>query len=128
MTSRNLSDKPVGVIGAGNFGSAIANILSSQCKVLLYARDAGVVEHIVATRENRGHVFNENITPTNDMEYLAKTCDVLFPIVPAAHFRGMMKNLSAFLHPYHILIHGTKGFDLRIPDGQKLETMKVFNR
>ena len=43
---RNLSDKPVGVIGAGNFGSAIANILSYQTKVLLYARDAKVVQHI----------------------------------------------------------------------------------
>ena len=128
MTLRNLSDKPVGVIGAGNFGSAIANILSSQTKVLLYARDEEVVKHIQEKRENRGHTFNENVTPTNDMAYLAKNCDIIFPIVPSAHFRGMMKNLSPHLHPYHILIHGTKGFDIRLPEGQTIETMKVLSR
>lgn len=128
MTLRNLSEKPVGVIGAGNFGSAIANILSSQTKVLLYARDEEVVKHIQEKRENRGHSFNENVTPINDMAYLAKHCDIIFPIVPSAHFRGMMKNLSPHLHPYHILIHGTKGFDMRLPEGQTIESMKLLSR
>lgn len=128
MPLRNLSEKPVGVIGAGNFGSAIANILSSQTKVLLYARDEEVVKHIQEKKENRGHTFNENVTPTNDMAYLAKHCDIIFPIVPSAHFRGMMKNLSPHLHPYHILIHGTKGFDIQLPEGQTIETMKVLSR
>lgn len=128
MTSRNLSDKPVGVIGAGNFGSAIANILSSQTKVLLYARDEKVVAHIREKKENRGHTLNDNVTPTNDMAFLAKNCDVIFPIVPSAHFRGMMKNLSPHLHPYHILIHGTKGFDIQLPEGQTIESMKLLSR
>lgn len=128
MTSKNLSKKPVGVIGAGNFGSAIANILSDQTKVLLYARDEGVVKHILEKRENRGHTFNENVTPTNDLEYLAQHCDVIFPVVPSAHFRDMMKTLSPQLHPYHILIHGTKGFDLTLPDGKTLNDMKMLTR
>ncbi|HEY5691407.1 MAG TPA: NAD(P)H-dependent glycerol-3-phosphate dehydrogenase [Cyclobacteriaceae bacterium] len=128
MTSKNLSDKPVGVIGAGNFGSAIANILSFQTKVLLYARDEQVVQHILKNKENRGHAFNDNVTPTNDLEYLAKHCDIIFPIVPAAHFRGMMKNLSPHLHPYHILIHGTKGFDIQLPEGKPIENMKLLSR
>jgi len=128
MTLRNLSEKPVGVIGAGNFGSAIANILSSQTKVLLYARDEKIVNHILDKRENRGHTFNANVTPTNDLALLASQCDVIFPIVPSAHFRGMMKTLSPYLHPYHILIHGTKGFDLKIPEGQTLENIKTLSR
>lgn len=128
MTSRSLSDKPVGVIGAGNFGSAIANILAAQTKVILYARDKQVIQHILEKRENRGHVFHDNITPTNDLEFLAKQCDVIFPIVPAAHFRSMMKTISPYLHPYHILIHGTKGFDIKLKEGQTLETVKTLNR
>ncbi len=128
MTSKNLSDKPVGVIGAGNFGSAIANILSSQTKVLLYARDPKVVEHIKATRENRGHSFSDNVTPTNDIAQLAGECDILFPIVPSAHFRAMMKTLSPYLHPYHIMIHGTKGFDIKLPEGKTVESMKSLSR
>ncbi len=128
MTLRNLSEKPVGVIGAGNFGSAIANILSSQTNVLLYARDPNIVQHIRGNKENRGHSFNDRVTPTSDMAQLARECDVIFPIVPSAHFRAMMKTLSPFLHPYHMLIHGTKGFDLMLPPGQTLETSKVLNR
>ncbi len=128
MTSRSLSDKPVGVIGAGNFGSAIANILAAQTKVILYARDEQVVQHILEKRENRGHVLHDNITPTHDLEFLAKQCDVIFPIVPAAHFRSMMKAISPYLHPYHILIHGTKGFDIKLKEGQRLETVKTLSR
>ena len=128
MTSKSLSDKPVGVIGAGNFGSVIANILALQRKVLVYARDEKVVKKIQDTRENRGHKMNKNIVPTGDLAYLASECDVLFPIVPSAHFREMMKKLAPHLRPYHILIHGTKGFDIKLPKGESIETVKTLNR
>ena len=130
MTLKSLSeDKPVGVIGAGNFGSAVANLLAAKRrKVLLYARDESVVHHINDRREHRGHRMHENILPVNDLEHLAESCDVIFPIVPSAHFRTMMQELSEFLHPYHILIHGTKGFDIRLPEGETIHTMKTLHR
>ncbi|MDZ4714613.1 MAG: NAD(P)H-dependent glycerol-3-phosphate dehydrogenase [Cytophagales bacterium] len=128
MTSKSSSDKPVGVIGAGNFGSVIANILANNRKVLLYARDEKVVSTILKTRKNRGHEMHPNVTPTDDLESLARQCDVIFPIVPSAHFRAMMKKLSPYLHPYHILIHGTKGFDLQLPKGETIETVKTLSR
>jgi glycerol-3-phosphate dehydrogenase (NAD(P)+) len=111
MTSKSLSDndKPIGVIGAGNFGSVVANLLARQKKVLLYARDENVVRQIVNTRINRGHVIHSNVTPTDDLGFLARECDVIFPIIPSEHFRSLLKQLSPHLHPYHILIHGTKG-------------------
>ena len=129
MTSRSLSeDKPVGVIGAGNFGSAVANLLAPQRKVLLYARDGEVIERIRATGENRGHKMHPNVEPVDDMQRVAEQCDVLFPIVPSAHFRSMMKRLSDYLHPYHILIHGTKGFDIRLTEGETIEEVKALDR
>jgi glycerol-3-phosphate dehydrogenase (NAD(P)+) len=130
MTSRSLSDKdkPVGVIGAGNFGSVIANLLAQRRKVLLYARDKKVVAHILATKENRGYKMLDNIIPTHDLSMIADQCDVIFPIVPSAHFRSMMKELSPYLHPYHLLIHGTKGFDLSLPEGETINTVKELNR
>lgn len=128
MTSKNLSDKPVGVIGAGNFGSAIANILARNRRVLLYARDEKVIKQILDKRENRGHKMHKQVMPTNDLGYLASQCDVIFPMVPSAHFRTMMKKLSPFLHPYHILIHGTKGFDITLPKGETIESVTTLNR
>lgn len=128
MTSKSSSNKPIGVIGAGNFGSVIANIIARNRKVLLYARDEKVVKRILDNRENRGHKMSKLVIPTNDMEYLASQCDVIFPIVPSEHFRKMMKKLSPYLHPYHILIHGTKGLDITLPKGQTIETVTQLNR
>ena len=128
MTLKESSEKPVGVIGAGNFGTAIANILAMNRNVLLYARDEKVIKHMLEKREHLGYKIQKQITPTNSLEYLANQCEVIFPIVPSLHFRSMMKNLSPFLHPYHVLIHGTKGFDVLLPKGETTESMKTLNR
>ncbi len=130
MTSRSLSenDKPVGVIGAGNFGSVVANLLARQRKVLLHARDEEVIQRMLQTRENRGHKMHANVVPTSDLAWIADQCDVIFPIVPSAHFRSMMKQLSPHIHPYHILIHGTKGFDVTLPEGQTIDSMPTLDR
>ena len=129
MTSRNLSDdRPVGVIGAGNFGSTVANLLAHHRNVLLYARDEKVIKRILEKGENRGHKMSKHITPTNDLRYLAEQCEIIFPIVPSAHFRSMMKKLSPYLHPYHILIHGTKGLDITLPHGETIESVKKLSR
>jgi glycerol-3-phosphate dehydrogenase (NAD(P)+) len=129
MTLKNLSnEKPVGVIGAGNFGSAVSNLLAVHRNVLLYVRDEKTMARILEKRENRGHKMKKNITPVNDLAVLARECDIIFPIVPSSHFRSMMRKLSPHLHPYHILIHGTKGFDISLPKGQELEKVHRLNR
>ncbi|HEX5172230.1 MAG TPA: NAD(P)H-dependent glycerol-3-phosphate dehydrogenase [Cyclobacteriaceae bacterium] len=129
MTSRSSSDaKPVGVIGAGNFGSAVANLLARHSEVLLYARDEKVISRIRENRENRGHKMHKNVVPTNNLAQIAKDCEVIFPIIPSEHFRAMMKKLSPHLHPYHVLIHGTKGFDITLPKSQKLDSIMKLDR
>lgn len=129
MTSRSSSDnRPIGVIGAGNFGSAVANLLARHNPVLLYARDEKIVHKIQEKRENRGHKMHKNITPTDSLLRVSKECEVIFPIIPSEHFRSMMKKLSPYLHPYHVLIHGTKGFDINLPKSQTLETITKLDR
>ncbi len=128
MTSNSLSEKPVGVIGAGNFGTVIANILAINKNVLLFARDHKTVDHINNTRENRGHPIASNVRAVNDLALVARECDVIFPMVPSVHFRAMIKNLAPHLQPYHILIHGTKGFDVTLPQGKTVETVETLNR
>lgn len=128
MTLSSTSDKPVGVIGAGNFGTVIANILAINRKVLLYARNEQVVASMRASRQHKGYPLHPQVEPTHDMAQLASHCDVIFPIVPSAHFRAMMKQLSPYLHPYHILIHGTKGFDISLPEGQTIESIAKLTR
>ncbi|MFT7232396.1 MAG: glycerol-3-phosphate dehydrogenase (NAD(P)+) [Cyclobacteriaceae bacterium] len=112
MDSTSASDhKKVGVVGAGSFGTAIANILAEKNPVILYSHRKERAEEISKTRKSAGQDLNSNIEITNDIEKIGKDCDVIFPIVPSANFRLMIRELSPFLKPYHILIHGTKGFD-----------------
>lgn len=128
MTSRNLSNKPIGVIGAGSFGSVVANMLALNKKVILYARDEKVVKKIIEKQKVKGHTIHRNVEPTDDISYVAANCDVIFPIVSSSGFRSMMRQLSPHLHPYHILIHGTKGLDIKLPKGETLQTIKSLHR
>jgi len=106
-------EKYVGVLGAGSFGTVIANILAENNMVLLYARRPEVIEEMRTTRKRGGYHLHQNVVPVDELEYLAKTCQVIFPIVSSAGFRNSMIDLAPFLKPYHILIHGTKGLDVR---------------
>ncbi|EMR01582.1 NAD(P)H-dependent glycerol-3-phosphate dehydrogenase [Cesiribacter andamanensis] len=113
----NKGVKAIGVIGAGSFGLAMANMLAEKNDVLLYARRLESVTHIEAHDSYKGKSLHSRIRATNNMEELASRCNVIFPIVPAANFRSMMRELAPYLHPYHILIHGTKGLDMCLPKG-----------
>ncbi|GHN03149.1 glycerol-3-phosphate dehydrogenase [NAD(P)+] [Cytophagales bacterium WSM2-2] len=128
MISNNSSEKPVGVIGAGNFGTVIANMLAQNRKVLLYARDPEMVKRINSKKEHRGYPVHDQVEAVNDLAILGHECEVIFPMVPSSGFRAMMKQLAPYLHPYHMLIHGTKGFDITLPKGETIETAKRFDR
>lgn len=128
MDLSNSSEKPVGVIGAGNFGSVIANMLAESRRVMLYTRYPERAAQIRSTRKSRGIDLHSDIEITTDLAALAKSCDILFPIVPSSVFRSMMKELAPHLRPYHLLIHGTKGLDLKLPQGETLASMKVLDR
>lgn len=104
--------KLVGVIGSGSFGTTIAKVLSHNVDVLVYSRKAEKVRHINETHEHMGVALSPRIVATDDISEVAARCSLIYPIVPSSSFRGMMRHLSPYLKPSHILIHGTKGFDI----------------
>jgi glycerol-3-phosphate dehydrogenase (NAD(P)+) len=109
MDSANTSNKKVGVIGAGSFGTAVANLLAENNQVLIYSRNEDVARQIAEKREHRGHIIHENVTVTTTLSDIAEQCDLIFPIVPSDNFGKMLDELAPLLRPYHIMIHGTKG-------------------
>ncbi len=111
-THKNHSGRPVGVIGAGSFGLAMANMLARKSDVILYARRPEAVEYISSHESYKGKPLHNRISATNNLQELVEACSVIFPIVPANNFRQMMKQMAPHLHPYHIIIHGTKGLDI----------------
>lgn len=111
-----MSRQAVGVIGAGSFGTAVANILANNSDVLLYVRTAEKAAQIAREKVSSGRKLAPNVRTTNSLEEVAQACNTIFPIVPSNGFRELMKQFSPYLHPYHVLIHGTKGLDLTLPD------------
>ena len=109
MTS---SYNPVGVIGAGYFGTAVANLLAHNTDVLLYSRRESVVNEINTNHRHLDTDISPRVRATLDLQELAQKCTLIFPIVPSNGFRLMMRDLGVHLRPHHIVIHGTKGFDL----------------
>ena len=102
----------VGVIGTGNFGLALANLLSINREVLIYARREEIAEKINTTREHKGQVISEKVVAISDFEEITRECKLIFPIVPSSNFKEMLVQLRPFLTPEHILIHGTKGLHI----------------
>ena len=129
MGSKNTSDEIIGVIGAGSFGTAIANILAeNNARVILYIRDPEKTKRIAKERISSGQKLYENIEVTNNLEEVPQKCEVIFPMVPSANFRDMIIKLAPHLRPYHVLIHGTKGFDLFVPKKQKITANNPLTR
>lgn len=101
----------VGVIGAGSFGTAIANLLALNTDVLLFSRNANTVAAINSHRQFNGFHYHERVMATDDPMKICGECLLIFPVVPSNSFRSMVRTFSAGLRPYHQMIHGTKGFD-----------------
>lgn len=108
----NEQPETVGVIGAGSFGIAMANLLALNTRVILYARKPEQVEEINQRRFRHGVALHDNIHAINSLEELAETCQLIFPIVPSSSFRDLMRQLGPLLRPSHLLVHGTKGLDI----------------
>ncbi len=128
MSSKTSYNKTVGVIGAGSFGCAVANILAENVDVLLYARNPEVVNEIENYQTSRGITLSNRVKGTNDLETLCNSCEVIFPVVPSSNFRKMILKAAPFLKPYHVLIHGTKGFEVVLEEGQQLDALKTLRR
>ncbi len=129
MDSKSTSKEIIGVIGAGSFGTAVANILAeNSSRVLLYVRNKEKANDI----KNGGYSANQklatNISITTSLAEMAQKCETIFPMIPSANFREMMTGLSPHLRPYHVLIHGTKGFDLHVPKREKISTSNPLTR
>ncbi len=108
----------VAVIGAGSFGIAVADLLSENTRVMLYARRTEVVEAI-QRREGEYAGLSDKISTHSDLGEIARACTLIFIMVPSQSFRALMRELSPHLSPSHLIIHGTKGLDISLSPAGK---------
>ena len=120
--------KHIGVVGAGSFGTALANLLAENNEVLLYGRRQETLDNVNLKRENLGQRIHEKVKGTGNLKELTEHCDLIFPTVPSAFFREALLQMEPYLRPDHILIHGTKGFHINVDENNRKEGIKKLGR
>ena len=91
--------KTAGVIGAGAWGTALAQVAGSAgLDVLLQAREPEVVESIRARRINEaflpGIVLDDHVSVTTELADLGG-CDLILAVPPAQHMRSTLAAFAA---------------------------------
>ena len=119
----------IGIIGAGSFGTVVANLAAENAdQVLVYARSESRLANFNQHKENNGYSVADNIIATASIEEMTTKCTLLIALVPSKNFRAMMNDFSPYLDPHHIMIHGTKGVDIQLNSGEDLETVSGISR
>jgi glycerol-3-phosphate dehydrogenase (NAD(P)+) len=86
----------IGVIGAGAWGTALAQVCAARGETLLWAREPEVVEAVSRRHENEmflpGILLQPGIKATGDLADLG-ACDALLVVTPAQHMRAVLAGL-----------------------------------
>ncbi len=88
----------IGVIGAGAWGTALAQSLANSGRdVLMWARENEVVDAINKHHENKMYLkgvrLNEMIKATHDLAEMS-ACDLFLISTPAQHIRGTLQQME----------------------------------
>ncbi|MBV7255357.1 NAD(P)-dependent glycerol-3-phosphate dehydrogenase [Pacificimonas sp. WHA3] len=99
----------LGVVGAGAWGTALAQICAAGGPTRLWAREEQVAADISSLRENRtflpGIALSDAIAPTSRMADL-DDCDALLLVCPAQHLRATLSSLDAGQRPLILCCKG----------------------
>ncbi|WP_166300373.1 NAD(P)H-dependent glycerol-3-phosphate dehydrogenase [Bradyrhizobium sp. 2S1] len=106
--------KSVSVIGAGAWGTALAEVAArAGRKVTLYARNAEHAAQIQTTRVNpklAGFQLQPGIVVTSDIATAARA-DIILAVTPAQHLRAAVGHIASHLKPDTPVIACAKGIE-----------------
>ncbi|UAK24546.1 NAD(P)H-dependent glycerol-3-phosphate dehydrogenase [Sphingomonas nostoxanthinifaciens] len=101
----------IGVIGAGAWGTALAQVAAQNGEVLLWARDPALAAAIVRDRENAPYLPGIALSPrmetSADLADLA-SADALLAVAPAQHLRGILRRTPVGARPLLLCAKGVE--------------------
>jgi glycerol-3-phosphate dehydrogenase (NAD(P)+) len=105
-----------GVVGAGAWGSALADQLAKKGhQVSLWCFESEVADAIASGRVNEvylpGHALHHDVTPTTDLLGCVRGKDVVVVAVPSHHVRSIAQRIGHELGRDTLLVSASKGIE-----------------
>jgi len=132
----------IGVIGAGSWGTTLANLLAKKgLNITLWAYEEELIRALAATQENTlylpGIKLSSRIVPTGSLKDVCQHKDLILIVTPSQVVRHIMQQILPYLSPQQILINASKGIEnktlltmsevvrevLRLNDDQRLAVL-----
>ncbi|MBT7086786.1 MAG: NAD(P)H-dependent glycerol-3-phosphate dehydrogenase [Desulfobacterales bacterium] len=109
-------DTKIGVIGAGSWGTALANLLGTKgFKIDHWVFEKEVMEEIRSEKENKtflpGFILSPNLNPSNDLESVVSGKDLLLIVVPSHLMRVTISKIAHLLPKDIIIVTASKGIE-----------------
>lgn len=106
----------IGVIGAGSWGTSLANLLAKKgYQVTLWAYEAEVVEGIRTRRVNDLYLpenqLSENLQATGELAAATAGKQLVLLVPPSQVLRGVFQQLLPHLEPETLLVSASKGIE-----------------
>lgn len=105
------------MIGAGAWGTALAQVAAAGGETLLWAREPEVVEAINRDRENSiflpGVTLDPAVRATGELAELV-TCDALLVVTPAQHVRALLSALPTLGLPLILCAKGMEEATMKL--------------
>lgn len=117
MPEKNAARENIAVIGAGSWGTTLADLLAKKGHaVTLWAYEPELVLEMRESRENSlflpGYRLCDELRFTNDLEEAYSGCTMVLCVVPSQLVRRVMQNSLPFLPQGAVLVSASKGIEL----------------
>ncbi|MGD2271415.1 MAG: NAD(P)H-dependent glycerol-3-phosphate dehydrogenase [Desulfobacterales bacterium] len=109
-------DIKIGVVGAGSWGTAVANLLALKgYKIDLWVYEKEVKDQILQQRENKaflpGYSLSPNIIPSNDPAEVVLQKNLVIIVVPSHVMRDITQRIAGNVSKDAIVVSASKGIE-----------------
>ncbi len=106
----------IGVVGAGSWGTAIADLLGAKgLDVTLWAFEKEVKDQIEIDRENKiflpGILISSNVVPTNELSEAVSEKDLIVMVTPSHVMREIAIKMASFVSSDAVIVSASKGIE-----------------
>ena len=114
--SEVITNYKIGVVGAGSWGTALANLLATKgYAVDLWVYEASVRDEILTHRENQsflsGITLSPQLTPWNDIAHVVTGKELVLVVVPSHLVRHVAAKMAPHVSDNAIIVSASKGIE-----------------